>query len=962
MKRMFLLVFAIMTLLIFISPSASESKQFPGATPSKYAGEVLNKTSKGMNTQSRVNRSANFGKMPLYFIQNLGQVNAESRYYAKASRYTLWLTKKGLVFDSYKSKTADKKAPFRDVSRLMFQGARKSVEILPIEPTPLKVNFFKGNDKSKWRGGVPTAGAVLYRNLYKNIDLKVYGIEKEIEYDWIVKKGADPSTIRFHYDNVKSTRIDKEGNLRITTNFGDLVHKRPVGFQQINNKRVAVDVRFKRIKGNTYGFGATEYDRNYSFIIDPVVIPYSTYLGGDDGEIAYRIRRDASGYLYVCGYTRSTDFPDQNEYMSDPGDSAFDIYVSKIDPTQSGHTSLLYSTYLGGSSTDTCRDIDVGTGGIVYVAGKTNSTDFPTVNEYMTDPGDGSGDGFVVKIDTTQSGGSSLLYSTYMGGDDSDSFTGIKVDSGGLVYVSGSVYSTDFPILNAYDSTHNCASDIVVLQMDLDQSGASSLLYSSFLGGSGSDGQVYISVDAAGLVYLFGYTLSIDFPVVNQYMSDPGDVNYDFFLSKLDLSLGASGLLFSTYLGGDQSDSTSSGGIAVDNSGNAYITGTSQSSDFPTVNEYMTEPGDGNSDDIVLAKVDTTQSGAAALPYSTYIGGTSGDSAGDIALDSNNYVYLSGRSSSTNFPTVKEYMTDPGDSADDGVVMIMDPTNSGSDSLLLSSYFGASDEDDVAGIAVDSSGNIYIFGDTDSTDFPVVNEYMSDPGDSESDAFVTHLQLTGPTVTTDALSNIEADTAEGEIADAVFPVTDRGFCRSTSVNPTTSDTTLSVGTGEGVFSGNLTGLTANTTYYVRSYAVNYLGTHYGNEVSFVSGTAVIPSVSSDAAYNITTTTADGGGTVSDDGGAAVTARGLCWNTSGNPTTADTTLAVGTGTGAFSDTMTPLTASTTYYVRAYAVNSVGTAYGNQVSFTTLTNPVVPTVTTDAAYNIALTTADSGGAVS
>ena len=181
----------------------------------------------------RVNPDFDFGKIPLYFISNQGQVNSEAIFYAKASRYTLWMTKEGLVFDCLRKVKVEKSPAnslkssyhpgkiLRDVSRFLFLNANKNPEIVPIEEAKIRVNYFIGNDKSKWHSNIPTSKAILYKNLYKNIHLKVYGREKQIEYDWIVKPGGNPGDIRIQYKNVKGTRFDKEGNLIIETECGE---------------------------------------------------------------------------------------------------------------------------------------------------------------------------------------------------------------------------------------------------------------------------------------------------------------------------------------------------------------------------------------------------------------------------------------------------------------------------------------------------------------------------------------------------------------------------------------------------------------------------------------------------------------------------------------------------------------------------------------------------------------------
>ena len=296
-----------------------------------------------------------FGSLPLYFTANRGQVDGRALFYAKASRYTLWLTEAGLVFDSYKferpeppvagkgpslrAEKPESRKSERDVSRLIFLNGAKHPQIVAVDESPLKVNYFIGNDPAKWHAAVPTSKAVLYKNIYKNIDLKVYGSEGRIEYDWIVRPGGDPRDIKFEYRNVKGTRLDEEGNLLVETNFGELMHKKPAAFQERVGKpaaekrsgkstRAAVESAFKKIGANAYGFEVGAYQADLELIIDPVVLAYSSYLGGSGTDNAYGIAVDGSGNAYVTGETYSTDFPTLNQYQTDQG--VPDAFIAKI--------------------------------------------------------------------------------------------------------------------------------------------------------------------------------------------------------------------------------------------------------------------------------------------------------------------------------------------------------------------------------------------------------------------------------------------------------------------------------------------------------------------------------------------------------------------------------------------------------------------------------------------------------
>jgi len=307
-------------------------------------------------------------------------MDEKALFCARTTRYNLWITKQGLVFDSIRKVETTHSAPSghpsqeeskglphspyspdspkinRDVSRLLFLKANKNPIITPVEPAQHRVNYFKGNDKSKWHSRIPTSHAVCYKNIYKNIDLKVYGVEKQIEYDWVVKPGGNPGDIRFQYREVKEDSSDEQGNLVVQTAFGKWVHKKPSAYQEIDkaqaadrtDRRIAVDVKFKKTGENTYGFVVGEYDKSCELIIDPLVVAFSTYLGGSLNEELFDIAVDGTGALIAVGYTYSTNFPTSGAYqgiLAGPSDS----FISKFSPDGS---SLAFSTYLGGNGDD----------------------------------------------------------------------------------------------------------------------------------------------------------------------------------------------------------------------------------------------------------------------------------------------------------------------------------------------------------------------------------------------------------------------------------------------------------------------------------------------------------------------------------------------------------------------------------------------------------------------------------
>lgn len=686
-----------------------------------------------LSDQSSLMGNPDLGKLPLYFIVNKGQVNERARFYARGSKYTLWLTSEGLVFDSTRRMESGTKFE-RDVSCLAFVGANKSPEMIPEKEAKARVNFFIGNDPSKWYGDVPTSLSVLYKNLYKNIDLKVYGVEKQIEYDWIVKPGGNPGDICFEYQNVKGTQIDEQGNLLIETDFGELEHRKPICYQDIDNQRRPVAAEFKRVRKNVYGFSVGKYDKNHNLIIDPVVLAYSTYLGGTGVDYNWSMDIDNNGNVYTIGYTSSTNFPVKNQYQSEPGDSNTDVFVSKIDTTKSGLESLVYSTYLGGSSVDEGLCITVDMSGIAYVTGYTNSSNFPIKNQYQSDQA--GEDVFLVKLDTNQNGAASLLYSTYLGGSEVDRGQGVAIDNSSNAYITGYTDSANFPIKNYYQS-NLAGRDVFVTKIDTNEIGSASLIYSTYLGGeylfvfgSGDEGSS-IAVDNSGNAYVTGFTLCSDFPIKNQYQSHPGLITgNDIFLTKIDTTQsGTDSLVYSTYLGGHGDEAGYD--IAIDNSGNAYVTGYTDSTDFPKKNQYQSAQG---GYDAFITRIDTNQSGTASLIYSTYLGGGGGEEGLEIVADNSSNVYVTGYTASSNFPLRDYYQSNQPDK--DAFIIKLDTAQSGDGSLIYSTYLGGDARDAGKGIALDANGNLYVSGLTASSNFPILNQYQSNP-DSTDDVFIT---------------------------------------------------------------------------------------------------------------------------------------------------------------------------------------------------------------------------------
>jgi hypothetical protein len=375
---------------------------------------------------------------------------------------------------------------------------------------------------------------------------------------------------------------------------------------------------------------------------------YSTYLGGSADDTAYQygggIAVDGDGNAYITGGTSSTDFPTTAgaaaPFQGTLG-GGFDAFVAKLDQTGS---TLVYSTYLGGSAFDFGGGVAIDSLGNAYVAGQTYSPteDFPLLNPLQPSFG-GSSDAFVASLNPT---GSDLNYSTYLGGSADDFAYSMAVDGTGNAYVTGRTYSANFPTVNAYQDTFGGVADAFVAKVSAN---GTSLLYSTYLGGSALDGGVGIATDSSGDAYVTGWTYSSNFPTVGTMQGRGLTGSEDVFITKVDPS--GSGLVYSTSLGGTSDDAGYS--IAVDSSGNAYVTGNTSSTDFPTASPLQDTNAGG--EDVFVTKVNSTGS---AVIFSTYLGGSGNDYSTAIAVDSSGDAYVAGATASMNFPTQSAY--DPG--------------------------------------------------------------------------------------------------------------------------------------------------------------------------------------------------------------------------------------------------------------------------------------------------------------
>jgi len=694
-------------------------------------------------------RPANFINAPLAFEPNLGQADPAVQLVSRGDGYALYFKAGEVVLNNLRMTLVGANADSRPAGLARRTGV---------------VSYFIGNDPKKWRTGIPTFGKVNYAGIYPGVDLVFYGNQRQLEYDFVVAPGADPSHIAWRIDGAK---IDAQGNLVLDART---MFKKPVVYQKDGDDKVPVDGSFT-IAGNRVGFRLGRYDHSKELIIDPVLtfVSYIDGSGSDSigavtssltGAVSQGLAIDSAGSIYVTGTTQSLDFPTQNPFQPAPSKSAPSVFVSKFSPDGS---SLVYSTYLAGSSWDLGYSIAVDSNGSAYVTGESQSVDFPiTPGAYQkicypvptnTPPiksgcGSEQASAFLTKLDPT---GTSLIYSTFLGGFGGAFATAVAVDAVGNAYIAGNESTVcnpkDYAFPACFPTTAGAviggtapigAAPLYTFVAVFDPTG-SQLLYSTLFGdlngtvsNSGGAGVTFatgIVLDANGYIDLTGYTEAGRLPTtpgVVQPTSPLSTANplalnsFRGYVAKFyPLSVGPA-LVWATYLGGQYSTRHDfASGIAVDGGGNVYVAGNTNAADYPTTpGAYQTQCGGGDPTGQCHANFVTKRS---TILWSTYVGGAIPNGAdavsesGPILLDGNGNVYIVGIAPNA-FPMVdpvEPYNWNGGNPQ--LLVAELDPTGS---NLLFSTLIGSGGLDtmDPAGLSLDASGNIYLAGNTGGPD------------------------------------------------------------------------------------------------------------------------------------------------------------------------------------------------------------------------------------------------------
>ncbi|MEK9142842.1 MAG: PKD domain-containing protein, partial [Nitrospirota bacterium] len=700
--------------------------------------------------------------MPLQFEANHGQVDDQVKFLARGKGYTLFLTPTESVMvltgrEASRVKSEAGSDPTEvighesqeykhSVVRMKLEGANPSPTVSGLEPLPGIVNYFIGNDPAKWRTKIPTFVKVNYQEVYPGIDVAYYGNQGRLEYDFIVRPGADPDQIKLAFEGASDVKLVDSGDLLLTTALGEVRVQKPIVYQQEKDgHKTLVAGKYVTSPGNEIGIQLAAYDRNKSVIIDPV-LDYATYLGGRLGEADGDIAVDSAGNAYVTGWTASLDFPVTpgsfdptfnanalcpsisvtNTTCNDPTTTVNlnrDVFVAKINPTG---TALVYATYLGGTSPESTGGltrITVDAAGQAFIVGRTQSPDFPvTAGAFQTafhncpppdqSPASCSTDPFVTKLDAS---GSTLLYSTFLGGTVGEAAMDVAVDSGGHAFVAIANAQASFPTTTGVlDPACNGAA---VAKLNPTGTG---LIWSTCL--SPAPAQFHeprgIALDSAGNVIIAGQVQGSLITTVNS--NQPFGGVADAFVWKLNPS--GTSLVFATFLGGAGRETAQ--GVAIDLNDNIYVTGHTESANFPVSSGAFDTTYNGGQDSFVVKF-----NALGNVQFATYLGG-SGFECGsicDIGVDSAGQVHVVTDTASADYPIKDAIDSTYNGLTNDVALTILKADGS---ELNSSTFIGGTGQEVRPRLALLPSGTAFIFTLTGSSNFPITpGAFQSTPND-----------------------------------------------------------------------------------------------------------------------------------------------------------------------------------------------------------------------------------------
>lgn len=680
-------------------------------------------------------------RLPASFVPNLGQWRHPACYVGRIGAMTVFLEEQGwtiaLVDRAKEIKKERKEKPRGGIEggpedfatrgaavRMTFVGADRPV-IAAENRLEGCHNYFLGNDPARWRCEVPIYAAVRYNGVYPGVDVRIREQDRSLEYDLLLVPDANLESVEIQVEGSAGIRIDTDGALVLETGIGPLRMPIPMSWEEgPSGEQALIACRYVLLGQDRFGFEASGRRPGWALVVDPG-LAWSTFLGGTDYDSALdTLALDAQGAATIAGYTYSTDFPTTPGAFATSHNGDSDAYVTRLSPTG---TSLLYSTFLGGSVFDCVFAIALDAQGAATIAGGTTSTDFPTTPGAYDTSQNGRGDAFVARLSPT---GARLLYSTFLGGTGTEYPRALALDAQGAATVVGFTLSADFPVTPGALATSHCGKDDAFVTR-LSPTGAS-LLFSTFLGGKGIDTADALALDSQGAATIAGSTDSPDFPITpGAFATSQGGMT-DAFIARLSPT-GAS-LIYSTFIGGTDQDYANS--LALDALGAATIAGHTLSADFPTTPGAYATGYNGGIYDAFVTRLSPT---GANLIYSTFLGGKTSDFARALALDTRSAATIVGLTTSTDFPTTPGAFDTSHNGHDDAFVTRLSPTGA---RVIYSTFLGGNGYEYARALALDAQGAATVAGWTNSTDFPTTPfAFSTKYNGGANDAFVTRLDL-----------------------------------------------------------------------------------------------------------------------------------------------------------------------------------------------------------------------------
>ncbi len=667
-------------------------------------GEYTATASTAVDVKSATSVAAAYATTALTFEANQGQAGRGVDYVASGSGYDIALAGGNAAL------TLASPAGQQTV-QLELDGAKPDAVPEAQGMLEARSNYLLGSDASQWHTGIANYGSVTYHDVYDGVNVRYYGTQRQLEYDFIVAPGADASAVSLRFKGVESIQIDGNGDLVLQVQGTDaqVRFKAPVSYQQGEWGPEAVASRYELRPDGSVGFVLGSYDHSRELVIDPV-LDYATYLGGAGTQSALGVTTDAAGNVYVTGRTTSSAPP--FAAVIGGGGGSGDIFVAKFSADLS---TLLYSTRIGGTTGDEQGNaIAVDGSGNVAVTGWTSSANFPTLAADQSAIS-GARDAVVFKLDAS----GALVFSTYFGGTGiTDSGNAVAIDAAGNVYVAGEASSTGVAsgLLGAALGT----SDNAFINK---YSSTGTAVYKDLFGGSAQDLATGLAVGAAGDVYVVGDTQSTNLPTVGGQQSALSGAS-DGFLAHLDA--GGGNVLYSSYVGGKDVDTATA--VAIDGSGMAYVVGQTRAKDgadfLTTSGALRTSSPDNNKDTGFLRIYDTTQSGAQSLVYSTYLSGSNVDAPTGVSV-SNGRIGVVGQTTSSDFPITANAIqaTNPGPGAA-MFIAVINAAGMGAADLQFGTYYGSNMT--TGGVAVTSTG-VYATASTATPGLATAGAYSTAP-------------------------------------------------------------------------------------------------------------------------------------------------------------------------------------------------------------------------------------------